>query len=145
MHLGFVSSPVGSNAPEITARLCRATKVWQTMGRVWHTRAISLHVRLLFFRSLMVNALLSGLEACAITDLELSRIESYHMRKLRILLHGQAARQTNDWVRAFTHCPTFASQLQARRIHWLQVLLTSPSHHLPALASTTGFRATPPQ
>eukprot|EP00972_Heterocapsa_arctica_P065655 9689818-Heterocapsa_arctica.AAC.1 len=67
------------------------------------------------------------------------------MRKLRILLHGQAARQTNDWVRAFTRCPTLASQLQARHIHWLQVLLISPSHHLPVLAATTGFRATSPQ
>eukprot|EP00972_Heterocapsa_arctica_P016506 2436110-Heterocapsa_arctica.AAC.1 len=98
----------------------------------------------MFCKSLLVNALLSGLEACVMTDLELRRLEGFSMRKLRVILHGRAAGRTNYWVRVAAQCPTLASLLQARRIRWLQVLLAAPTEHVPLLAAVTGFRPAAP-
>eukprot|EP00972_Heterocapsa_arctica_P076228 11245682-Heterocapsa_arctica.AAC.1 len=92
----------------------------------------------------MVNALLSGLETCVMTDLELRRLEGFSMRQLRVLLHGRAARQTNRWARVFAQCPTLASLLQARRIRWLQVLLATPTEDVPLLVAVTGSRLAAP-
>eukprot|EP00972_Heterocapsa_arctica_P114218 16441337-Heterocapsa_arctica.AAC.1 len=78
------------------------------------------------------------------TRLELQRLESFRMRKLRVLHLGQAARQTNEWTREAAQCPTLASILQARRIRWLQVLLAAPTEHVPLLAAVTGYRPATP-
>eukprot|EP00972_Heterocapsa_arctica_P104399 15387763-Heterocapsa_arctica.AAC.1 len=78
------------------------------------------------------------------TRLELTRLEGFRMRKLRVLHLGRATRQTNEWTRETMQCPTLASLLQARQIRWLQVLLAAPTEHVPLLAAVTGYSPATP-
>eukprot|EP00972_Heterocapsa_arctica_P062641 9237670-Heterocapsa_arctica.AAC.1 len=58
---------------------------------------------------------------------------------MRIMLKGEAAYHTNQWVRERTQMHTIASTLCARRVRWIQTLARNPSHHQLLLATVTGY------
>eukprot|EP00972_Heterocapsa_arctica_P004312 640582-Heterocapsa_arctica.AAC.1 len=70
-----------------------------------------------------------ALETSCLTAWELQKLETFHVKKLRIMMTGAAARQTNTWVRRACHTHTITSQLIAERIHWLKSMLKDPTHN----------------
>eukprot|EP00972_Heterocapsa_arctica_P081792 12055370-Heterocapsa_arctica.AAC.1 len=79
--------------------MARAQANWYTLGRFWRAAAISLSVRLIMFHALVISALIMALETSCLTAWELQQLETFQVKKLRIMMAGAAVRQTNTWVR----------------------------------------------
>ena len=140
-HLGGWAHNRGANHDDIRERLSRARVAWCTLGKVWTTTSISLRVRLLLFRTLVIAVLLSGLEVAALTKHEIHALDTFQVRQLRVLLLDLAKFKTNDWLRTFTKVPTVDSALRSRRLHWLKSLLRDPHEHAVVLAAAMGHPA----
>eukprot|EP00972_Heterocapsa_arctica_P110851 16324360-Heterocapsa_arctica.AAC.1 len=129
-HLGTLYHFTGSNEPELKARLTRALANWCTLGRFWHTAAITLSVRVAMFHALVISALLMALD-----ELPHCMGATFQVKELRILMTGTTARHTNDLVRRTCHTYTVTSQLIAKQIRWLKSMMKDPSHNTAVLAA----------
>eukprot|EP00972_Heterocapsa_arctica_P038629 5692231-Heterocapsa_arctica.AAC.1 len=85
-----------------------------------------------------MSTLTSGLTALALSPNGPAQLDCFHQRKLRILLHGEAAFQTNNWVLQRLHIPSIAPFLCAQRISWIQRIISLPDSHMLLLAVVTG-------
>eukprot|EP00972_Heterocapsa_arctica_P029250 4301405-Heterocapsa_arctica.AAC.1 len=85
-----------------------------------------------------MSTLTSGLTALALSPTETAQLDRFHLQTLRILLRGDAAYQTNNWVLQRLHIPSVASFLCAQRIRWLQRIISQPDAHMLLLAVVTG-------
>eukprot|EP00972_Heterocapsa_arctica_P030931 4549024-Heterocapsa_arctica.AAC.1 len=143
-YLGSLVHSRGSNTAEVDMRLRKAVIAWRTLGRVWYVQGVTLRVRVLLFRAVVLGCLLSGLESLVLTQWELARLERFQVGKLRTLLHGQAYRQTNEWVRMQTNTPTVTSVLTVKRVRWLRSIMQHPEQHTMLLAAVVGFPSMSP-
>eukprot|EP00972_Heterocapsa_arctica_P001191 170515-Heterocapsa_arctica.AAC.1 len=66
------------------------------------------------------------------------RLEWTQVKWFRALLLGDARGKSNNWVRTTVKCPTIASRLSARRLHWLQTIAAHPEHHVAVLGALAG-------
>eukprot|EP00972_Heterocapsa_arctica_P115261 16446800-Heterocapsa_arctica.AAC.1 len=137
-HLGSMIDCRGSNIVELGERLRKANMAWRTFGGVWTLSQIRLATRLLIFRAVIIATLLAGLEALVLLPSQVFRLESWQCKKLRIMLKGEAAYHTNQWVRERTQTSAILSILLARRVRWIQTIAQNLSHHQLILATVTG-------
>eukprot|EP00972_Heterocapsa_arctica_P048556 7156634-Heterocapsa_arctica.AAC.1 len=99
---------------------------------------VSFGARLLLYRCLVMSTLTSGLTALALSPTETAQLDRFHLQKLSVLLHGEAAYYTSNWVLQRLHIPSIASFLCAQRIRWLQRIIGQPDAHMLLLAVVTG-------
>ncbi len=126
---------------------------WASMAGVWRNRNISMKTKLLVFKCMVRNSILSGQEASNYTELQIHRLGQYQMKKLRIVARAAHLREDGTWVslsndelRASVKIATIASELQYRRLKWLQRIGRHPGENLQLLCVLAGSSEwSPPQ
>ena len=131
-NVGNVFSCNGSDQAEVKIRLDKARRAWPSMGKLWSSSAPE-RFKVICFRALVQNALLSGLEALVLAAKEVETLEIFQMRCLRRIMCGGACfkvlRQMSDGssytqfkaltstaVRKILKIPTLESELRAKRL-----------------------------
>ena len=82
----------GSIGPEITKRICQASKAWFGYRSFWYVGS-SLRFKLLVFRAIVFATLISGLAAFVLTGAVCRRLGSFLIHKARKLLGGRACKK----------------------------------------------------
>lgn len=135
-YVGSVFSCNDFGKSELSVRVEKAKRAWASMGKFWSKPAPE-KFKLTCYRALVLNALLSGLEALVPSEKDMRTLEFFQLKCLRRIMCGGACfkilRQaadgsqyvqfralTNSAVRESLRVPTIASELRARRIRWLQ-------------------------
>ena len=148
-YVGSLLTLDSSNQAEINRRFEKAKRAWMAMGKFWSSN-VNEKFKIVCYRCLVLNALLSGLEAFALGDTDLVKLEVLQMRFLRKIMCGGACLKTlkrtqdgreyvqfqalkNDRVREILKIATLESELRARRVKWLQHLIKWPEAGAPTL------------
>lgn len=138
-YLGSVLTENGSCKPDTRNRCDLANKAWFSLGKLWLS-PLGIREKASYYKSLVLSALLSGLEAVLIDDTDEKALEVQQCKYLRKLMCGEACRKviqtdqqgisptrifalSNRQVREFTRVQTIASTLASRRLKWLQQLV----------------------
>eukprot|EP00959_Pyramimonas_sp_CCMP1952_P308742 6461538-Pyramimonas_sp.AAC.1 len=89
LFLGSTMQANGHNHVEMNARCVAAARGWRTMGRFWYNCRY-LGRRKIVFRSQVLSAATSGLEARVLIQAQLAQIDACVARYARALLRGTA-------------------------------------------------------
>ena len=132
----------GTDKAEIEARKKAANIAWHAMKGLWRTKREKQQI--MVYKGLVKNALMSGLEALVLLDSETNELEQTQCMFLRKVMQGEAHSidgagkhfaVTNDAIREKLGISTIASDLQARRVKWLQKMARFPYDHVNVLAA----------
>ena len=130
----------------------RAAKAsWARMGRFWFWSLASRRGKLLVYRALVHNTLLSGLECLVLEKQKYAQLGSLVLRHGRKLMQGQAcfkqqladgstryvACKSKDVWRWLRLCPS-ELELQVRRLSWYQQLARDIERHQCVLLALLG-------
>ena len=148
-YLGGWLSSNGRNGTEIRKRKEAAHVGWKAMGGLWSNCLVPLKVKITVFQCLVRNALLSGLECVCLKKTEvglLERTQNWYLCRLSRRGMKTADGEGNEtWksermevLRERLGIPSVQSELQARRVKWLQQIGKRPEEYLSMLAALTG-------
>lgn len=143
LYLGADINGEGRHGFEIDRRIAAGKVAWRAMRGVWRFEYFC--IKRMIYIGLVVNSLLSGLEAVLLTSSHFAKMEKFHCkRRLRRFLLGKAhtvdaetgARSTltNDQVRRATESHSLMSMWQARRCRWMQKFAAEPKNNAAMLA-----------
>ena len=150
-HLGSRQSWNGSTYHETRNRISSMRKAWASMGTFWVSGAPRSVKRLLFIARVQ-GAGLSALEAFTPKLGELRAIDSFIIKRLRVMLKGRAFTCAGDdeshghsmsaveVLRWWKLCPTML-EVTIRRLRWLQAVVAAPAAHRHLIAVTWGCLA----
>ena len=106
---------------------------------VWRSRNISFKSKSLFFKNMVLNALLSGLEICVFNQGEINKLQVHADKLARRALGrkgwGAVKNDPNKtsvpsrWVRAQLGIWTIESTLRYRRLRWFHSMSKQAFHH----------------
>ena len=82
-YLGVVLSRNGSCRKDVTERLAKARKHFNTLHLFWRHTGLPLHWKLRIYNAVFVPMLVYGMESTALTQADLHRLESFHSKALR--------------------------------------------------------------
>ena len=86
-YLGSIVSDDCSLDKEVESRIAKASRAFGSLSRIlWYQRKIKRHTKLRLFRAVILPSLLYGCESCAHLAHHVSRLQSFVMRCLRIIL-----------------------------------------------------------
>ena len=141
-HLGTYSSASGSNTFEVIERIREAKVAWGCVGRLRCTRALSLRLGLFIWRGVIQSiTLTAGLESCCLNAGDIQRLERTQVQYLRVPMLGRARELINNKGRCSVGIYSAAPMLRSRRVHWLQVVMSEPAHHVTLPAAIAGLPA----
>lgn len=86
-YLGSVISANGSIDRELNTRIGKAHSAFRTLNRIWHNRNIRVNTKVRIYRAAVLTVLLYGCEAWTTTQAQDRRLEAFHQRCLRKILH----------------------------------------------------------
>ena len=139
-----------SFAPECQRRIDAARRAWYDFRGFWFKR-IDMRFKLLVFRCVVVQTLLSGLVAWYVNDHFINKMDSFLVGLLRKLLQGQACSKqqledgntryrslTNQQVHVRARVAPVGIELVVARLRWLQTMLAKPREHHQMFAAMFG-------
>jgi len=139
-YLGVWLTYDGSSGPEIRARLNAAWKRWNIFKPVWYSHDVEFSVRVIVFKSLVLNTLIAALDAFCLSDSEQDRLTSFICKRARALLLGKAhttfksddgseKHNSSTNVEVLRKCKLLPVHLELclRRLKWFQFTLKRPS------------------
>eukprot|EP00930_Biecheleria_cincta_P037115 TRINITY_DN25456_c0_g1_i1.p1 TRINITY_DN25456_c0_g1~~TRINITY_DN25456_c0_g1_i1.p1 ORF type:complete len:221 (-),score=23.05 TRINITY_DN25456_c0_g1_i1:147-809(-) len=88
-YVGSIFSHSQSLRAEVQQRISKAKRAWMAMGSFWHSPA-PLKFKIVCYRSLVQNTLLSGMEALVLGRKDFEEMEVLQMRWLRKIMSGKA-------------------------------------------------------
>jgi sorting nexin-29 len=146
-YLGSTITPTGNVADEVTARVNKATSVFERLRkRLWSSKEVSISTKSQVYHSAVRSVLLYGCESWALREEDLRRLETFESRKLRQLL-GVSYRDKITNTTILTRAKikmTIRQTVYDRRMKWLGHILRMNDARLPkrALLATpeTGWR-----
>ena len=151
--LGAITQANGADNLEIQARCAATTTGWLAMGRFWSTCKNWRHLKMIF-RSRVVGAAVSGLEARVLAKHHLAQLDRRCLRYARAVLGGVATRSwhkddegnnvqrfntiSNQAVWKLLGVVPCGHELLVRRIKMWQSVARDPGHHCQLLAAVFG-------
>jgi hypothetical protein len=138
IHLGLWHELGMRTEAEITFRLSSAQKAWASYRRFWNVQSISVKLRRQVYIAAVLASLLAGLEVAALNKCQQKRIEVFHCKRMRVILHGEARNHSNQWVRQRLDIASTDSLLRVRRLVFLRSLLSQPYYYVQLLAALAG-------
>ena len=132
-YLGSIVSDDCSADGEIDSRVTKASQAFRSLSRLlWHHKKIKRRTKLRIFSSVIMPALLYGLETVALQEHHVSRLQSFVGRCLRVILGVSLwERKRSTSIRKMGGQQRVSASLMGRRLRFLGHLHRLPDHRLP--------------
>ena len=130
----------------VVEKRCKAAKeAYYGMNKAW-TSSVSLRTKANVYKGLVVNTLMSGLEAETLRACDFDKLEKCMMGLARRLVgsrgvykHGDTKRQvTNEQVRRLLRLTNVHDELRIRRLKWLHDMHANPHENVQLRAALGG-------
>ena len=131
---------------EVVDRRCRAAKEsFYGMGKAWSS-SISRKIKIMTFKNLVVNTLLSGLEAETLQTCNYEKLEKRMLSLGRKVVgkdgiyvqDGTRRQHSNSRIRELLQISSCFLELRIRRLQWILDILQYPSHNIQLRAALGG-------
>ena len=111
-----------SHNKEINRRIGRACGMFsQLKKRVWENKKLTVRTKMTVYRACVLSTLLYGSEAWATYAVQEKRLNTFHLRHLRLILGIEwHHRVTNNEVLKLADMDSIYSLLKQRRLRWLE-------------------------
>ena len=110
----------GGYIAEIDARICKASRLFGSLEKmVFTNRQFSISTKMKIFCALVKPVLLHGCETWSVTQVNLQRLNTFHMRCIRLILgvsRWNKIKNSNNLERACED--PIAVTIQRQRLHW---------------------------
>lgn len=128
-YLGSVLSNSGDIEPEINCRIGKAAAVFQRMNSIWSNSAISTHIKLRLYSSIVLPTATYACETWKSMVKTDRRLNAFHQRCLRkILKITWRDRVTNEEILRRTNARTLQEIVTERRFRLAGHILRLPEH-----------------
>ena len=123
-YLGSIMSQDGGCIAEIDARISKASKVYGSWKkRVFTNRQFSISTKMKIFRALVRPVLLYGCETWSVTQPNLQRLNTFHMRCIRSILGVSRWNKIKNSDNLERACEDPIDMTIQKRLQWLGHLL----------------------
>ena len=122
---------------DISNRISLAAKAFFSLSKqVFRNKLLDIKTRAMAYKTLVLNVLLWGCEAWALTQEQRRRLEVFHHRCLRRILNVtiydvMEKHITNEKVEQDTTIPPFKNFLELLRCNWIQKIAEMPDSRTP--------------
>jgi hypothetical protein len=132
-YLGSTMTNSTSLDAEISSRIAKAAGVMAKLNkRVWSNSLLSERTKVLVYQACVLSTLLYGSESWATYARQERRLNSFHLRSLRRLLHiSWQDKVPNTEVLQRAGLMSIPSLLMQRRLHWLGHIHRMETDRLP--------------
>ena len=132
-YLGSTMSNTATIDDEISLRLARASASFGRLSsRVWKRRGLSNRTKLKVYHAVVLPSLLYGSETWTVYARHLQRLESFHMRCLRQILHVKwQDKVPNTDVLQRADSMSIRSMLMESQLRWSGHVARMPDYRLP--------------
>ena len=145
-YLGNIKHYNGLKSFNTERRINTAQECFYSMGSFWKRPGVHFRVKKMIYKGLIENALLSGLEAEALTNTEYAKLEKWNIRYMRKVLgpdnsvdvNGERRQISNTEVRSKFNTHTLDSTMSKRRLDWLVQIVDNPDDNAQLRAGVFG-------
>ena len=132
-YLGSIISNNCSIDREINNRISRASAAFgQLTGRVYLNRNLKLSTKIRVYQAIVLSILLYGSETWTLYSKQLNRLNAFHLRCLRRMLHiTWQDKVPNNVVLTRCDCNTIHSVVAERTLRWAGHVQRMPEERLP--------------
>ena len=132
-YLGSTMSNTATIDDEVSLRLARASASFGRLSsRVWKRRGLSNETKLKVYHAVVLPSLLYGSETWTVYARHLQRLESFHMRCLRQILHVKwQDKVPNTEVLQKAGLMSIRSMLMESQLRWSGHVARMPNYRLP--------------
>ena len=134
----YLGSTMANNATiddEISLRISRASASFGRLkDRVWKRRGLSFETKLQVYHAVVLPSLLYAAESWTVYARHLQRLQSFHMRCLRQILHVRWQDRIPDTdILQRAQTKSISSMLMEAQLRWSGHVARMPDHRLPKL------------
>jgi hypothetical protein len=131
-YLGTMASTDGHATREINRRLAIAASTMVSMNRIWADSGISLRLKCLLYKALVMTILLYNGECWSLRKQDIKKLEGFHFRCLRRLTRKRRRpglgdmeidRASKEDVFKASRMPTVEELLREKRLRWFGHLM----------------------
>ena len=132
-YLGSVMSDSATIDDEINLRVSRASSSFGRLReKVWKRRGLSFETKLQVYRAVVLPSLLYGSESWTVYSRHLQKLQSFHMRCLRQILHVKWQDHIPDTeVLQMSNSRSIGSMLMESQLRWSGHIARMPDYRLP--------------
>jgi len=120
-YLGSMVSSDGSVSREVKRRIGMSLTAFQSLKTsLWKRKEISVPIKMMVYRAIVLSRLLYGAETWALTTRDLQRLEAFQMFCLRRILRiSWMSHVSNDVIRERCQQPSMEALIRQKRLRWL--------------------------
>ncbi|XP_078700049.1 uncharacterized protein LOC144926882 [Branchiostoma floridae x Branchiostoma belcheri] len=131
-YLGTTFSSDGTTDSELSNRIQKASGAFNQLGKIWNNRNILDATKLRIYEAAVITILTYGSEVWITTQAQVNRLETFHQRCLRRILHIKWFQHvTNKSVLQKADTVEIGTRIANNRLRWLGHLLRMPEERLP--------------